>query len=67
MGFSLGQRDERGRSTATANTAGAVISKVRETSDGPLPGALRAALRYVGSATGRGAGGAARADGVGAG
>ncbi|MFH8815529.1 MULTISPECIES: hypothetical protein [Streptomyces] len=30
-----GQRDERGRRTATANTAGAVMSSVVETSEGP--------------------------------
>ncbi|SCE59349.1 hypothetical protein GA0115261_109236 [Streptomyces sp. OspMP-M43] len=58
--MSPGQRDDRGRSTATANTAGAVMSSVRDTSEGPLRGCLRVGLRYVGSATGRGRGGSVR-------
>ncbi|NYE44172.1 hypothetical protein [Streptomyces fulvorobeus] len=45
MGISGDQREERGRRTATANTAGAVITKVSETSDGPPRGAFRVVLR----------------------
>ncbi|MFF5896966.1 hypothetical protein ACFY8O_13660 [Streptomyces argenteolus] len=41
----VGQREERGRSTATAKTAGAVIRRVSETSDGPLLGVLRGGFR----------------------
>ncbi|WP_215110278.1 hypothetical protein, partial [Streptomyces sp. McG3] len=41
------------------------MSSVRDTSDGPLRGCLRAGLRYVGSATGRGRGGSVRSGGFG--
>ncbi|MFF2737266.1 hypothetical protein [Streptomyces cyaneofuscatus] len=42
-----------------------MISRVVDTRDGPLRGSLRVALRYVGSATGRGSGGFGRTEGVG--
>jgi len=40
-----GVHRERGRSTATANTAGAVITKVSETSEVWRSGVLRTGLR----------------------
>ncbi|WP_219818863.1 hypothetical protein, partial [Streptomyces sp. SM11] len=43
------------------------MSRVRDTSDGPLRGCLRVGLRYVGSATARGSGGSVRAGGFGGG
>ncbi len=43
------------------------MSSVRETSEGPLLGCLRAGLRYVGRATARGLGGSVRTGGFGEG
>lgn len=43
------------------------MSSVRETSEGPLRGCLRAGLRYVGRATARGLGGSVRTGGFGEG
>ncbi|WIY80288.1 hypothetical protein [Streptomyces anulatus] len=43
------------------------MSRVRDTSDGPLLGCLRVGLRYVGNATGLGRGGSVRSGGFGEG
>lgn len=59
------QREERGRSTATASTAGAVISSVSVTGESSELGFLRGGMRYACSTIGRGRGGGGVTEGVG--